>query len=209
MTIARERATLAVLFVGVLIAALDIAIVGPALPAIRGTFAVEAALVAGCLQLLRAVLSDRHAVAREAFGSHGPASRVPRESRAVRHRLLGCRGGLVVPGVVARARDPSVRRRRLAPGRGRRHRRDGAPRTARPDARAHRRRVRRRLPARSAARRVAAALELALAIRDQRARSARAHGGGCAHSAANGPRRSAAFRCGSVRLCSRPCSRPW
>jgi MFS family permease len=40
MTAARERATLAVLFVGVLLAALDIAIVGPALPAIRGTFAV-------------------------------------------------------------------------------------------------------------------------------------------------------------------------
>jgi MFS family permease len=37
---AREKATLAVLFVGVLIAALDIAIVGPALPAIRGTFDV-------------------------------------------------------------------------------------------------------------------------------------------------------------------------
>jgi MFS family permease len=34
----REKAVLAVLFVGVLIAALDIAIVGPALPAIRGTF---------------------------------------------------------------------------------------------------------------------------------------------------------------------------
>jgi MFS family permease len=42
MAITREKATLAVLFVGVLIAALDIAIVGPALPAIRGTFAVEA-----------------------------------------------------------------------------------------------------------------------------------------------------------------------
>ena len=41
-TIARERATLAVLFVGVLIAALDIAIVGPALPAIRATFPVDA-----------------------------------------------------------------------------------------------------------------------------------------------------------------------
>jgi MFS family permease len=40
MTPARERATLAVLFVGVLLAALDIAIVGPALPAIQGTFAV-------------------------------------------------------------------------------------------------------------------------------------------------------------------------
>jgi MFS family permease len=37
---AREKATLAVLFVGVLIAALDIAIVGPALPAIRSTFDV-------------------------------------------------------------------------------------------------------------------------------------------------------------------------
>jgi MFS family permease len=36
-----EKATLAVLFVGVLIAALDIAIVGPALPAIRGTFDVS------------------------------------------------------------------------------------------------------------------------------------------------------------------------
>jgi MFS family permease len=42
MATARERATLAVLFVGVLLAALDIAIVGPALPAIRSTFAVEA-----------------------------------------------------------------------------------------------------------------------------------------------------------------------
>jgi MFS family permease len=41
MTMARERATLAVLFVGVLLAALDIAIVGPALPAIREAFAVE------------------------------------------------------------------------------------------------------------------------------------------------------------------------
>ncbi|HEY9182358.1 MAG TPA: MFS transporter, partial [Gammaproteobacteria bacterium] len=40
MSRAREKATLAVLFVGVLIAALDIAIVGPALPAIRGTFEV-------------------------------------------------------------------------------------------------------------------------------------------------------------------------
>jgi len=40
MTATRERATLVVLFVGVLLAALDIAIVGPALPAIRGTFAV-------------------------------------------------------------------------------------------------------------------------------------------------------------------------
>ncbi len=40
MRLAREKATLAVLFVGVLIAALDIAIVGPALPAIRGTFDV-------------------------------------------------------------------------------------------------------------------------------------------------------------------------
>jgi MFS family permease len=36
----RETVTLAVLFVGVLVAALDIAIVGPALPAIRDTFAV-------------------------------------------------------------------------------------------------------------------------------------------------------------------------
>lgn len=36
----REKAILAVLFVGVLLAALDIAIVGPALPAIRETFAV-------------------------------------------------------------------------------------------------------------------------------------------------------------------------
>jgi MFS family permease len=40
MTPARERATLAVLFVGVLLAALDIAIVGPALPAIQATFSV-------------------------------------------------------------------------------------------------------------------------------------------------------------------------
>ncbi len=37
---AREKVTLAVLFAGVLLAALDIAIVGPALPAIRDTFAV-------------------------------------------------------------------------------------------------------------------------------------------------------------------------
>jgi len=41
VAIARERATLAVLFVGVLLAALDIAIVGPALPAIRDALAVE------------------------------------------------------------------------------------------------------------------------------------------------------------------------
>ena len=41
MMAARERATLAVLFVGVLLAALDIAIVGPALPAIQVTFAVS------------------------------------------------------------------------------------------------------------------------------------------------------------------------
>ncbi len=42
MATARERATLAVLFAGVLLAALDIAIVGPALPAIRATFGVPA-----------------------------------------------------------------------------------------------------------------------------------------------------------------------
>jgi MFS family permease len=42
MSIDRERATLAVLFVGVLLAALDIAIVGPALPAIRAAFDVDA-----------------------------------------------------------------------------------------------------------------------------------------------------------------------
>ena len=42
MTRAREQATLAVLFLGVLLAALDIAIVGPALPAIRATFGVAA-----------------------------------------------------------------------------------------------------------------------------------------------------------------------
>ena len=41
MTAGRERAALAVLFVGVLLAALDIAIVGPALPAIQLTFAVS------------------------------------------------------------------------------------------------------------------------------------------------------------------------
>src|SRR6185436_10253080 len=41
MTAAREWTTLAVLFVGVLLAALDIAIVGPALPAIQVTFAVS------------------------------------------------------------------------------------------------------------------------------------------------------------------------
>lgn len=40
MAAARERTTLIVLFAGVLLAALDIAIVGPALPAIRGAFAV-------------------------------------------------------------------------------------------------------------------------------------------------------------------------
>jgi MFS family permease len=40
MAPAREKAMLAVLFVGVLLAALDIAIVGPALPAIRETFDV-------------------------------------------------------------------------------------------------------------------------------------------------------------------------
>src|SRR6185295_15417606 len=40
MTATREWTTLAVLFVGVLLAALDIAIVGPALPAIQATFAV-------------------------------------------------------------------------------------------------------------------------------------------------------------------------
>jgi MFS family permease len=40
MSAARERATLGVLFVGVLLAALDIAIVGPALPAIRSAFDV-------------------------------------------------------------------------------------------------------------------------------------------------------------------------
>ncbi|RPI61839.1 MAG: MFS transporter, partial [Lysobacterales bacterium] len=40
MSAGRERAMLAVLFGAVLLAALDIAIVGPALPAIRGTFAV-------------------------------------------------------------------------------------------------------------------------------------------------------------------------
>src|SRR5688572_3274215 len=40
MTVARERAMLAVLFAGVWLAALDIAIVGPALPAIRATFEV-------------------------------------------------------------------------------------------------------------------------------------------------------------------------
>ena len=42
MTAVRERATLAVLFAGVLLAALDIAIVGPALPAIRSAFDVPA-----------------------------------------------------------------------------------------------------------------------------------------------------------------------
>lgn len=42
MSAAREKAVLAVLFLGVLIAALDIAIVGPALPAIRGSFDVGA-----------------------------------------------------------------------------------------------------------------------------------------------------------------------
>ena len=41
MTAGRERAALAVLFVGVLLAALDIAIVGPELPAIQVTFAVS------------------------------------------------------------------------------------------------------------------------------------------------------------------------
>jgi MFS family permease len=40
MAVAREKAVLAVLFVGVLLAALDIAIVGPALPAIRAAFDV-------------------------------------------------------------------------------------------------------------------------------------------------------------------------
>ena len=40
MAASREWTTLAVLFVGVLLAALDIAIVGPALPAIQATFAV-------------------------------------------------------------------------------------------------------------------------------------------------------------------------
>jgi MFS family permease len=42
MTPVRERAMLAVLFLGVLLAALDIAIVGPALPAIRTAFGVVA-----------------------------------------------------------------------------------------------------------------------------------------------------------------------
>ncbi|HJR69558.1 MAG TPA: MFS transporter, partial [Gammaproteobacteria bacterium] len=42
MSRAREMRALAVLFVGVLIAALDIAIVGPALPAIRDGFSVGA-----------------------------------------------------------------------------------------------------------------------------------------------------------------------
>jgi EmrB/QacA subfamily drug resistance transporter len=42
MTVARERITLVVLFAGVLLAALDIAIVGPALPAIRTAFEVPA-----------------------------------------------------------------------------------------------------------------------------------------------------------------------
>src|SRR5690349_12557951 len=40
MAAAREWTTLAVLFVGVLLAALDIALVGPALPAIQASFAV-------------------------------------------------------------------------------------------------------------------------------------------------------------------------
>jgi EmrB/QacA subfamily drug resistance transporter len=40
MAVEREKATLAVLFVGVLIAALDIAIVGPALPAIRASLEI-------------------------------------------------------------------------------------------------------------------------------------------------------------------------
>src|SRR5204863_4034943 len=39
--VSSERAILSVLFAGVLIAALDIAIVGPALPAIRGAFDVS------------------------------------------------------------------------------------------------------------------------------------------------------------------------
>ena len=42
MSVVRQRATLAVLFVGVLLAALDIAVVGPALPAIRSAFGVDA-----------------------------------------------------------------------------------------------------------------------------------------------------------------------
>jgi MFS family permease len=41
MSVGRDRAVLAVLFVGVLLAALDIAIVGPALPAIRATLDVS------------------------------------------------------------------------------------------------------------------------------------------------------------------------
>ena len=41
MAVKSERAVLGVLFAGVLMAALDISIVGPALPAIRGAFDVS------------------------------------------------------------------------------------------------------------------------------------------------------------------------
>jgi MFS family permease len=70
MALARERATLAVLFVGVLLAALDIAIVGPALPAIRDALAVEPRWLPAVLSVyvlfyvvgtpLLAKRSDRH-----------------------------------------------------------------------------------------------------------------------------------------------------
>ena len=196
---------LAVLFAGVLLAALDIAIVGPALPAIRDTFAVDSR--AGCRPCSASTCCSTcigTPLLAKALRSCGRRRVFRRKPRRVRRRVAGRGGGVVAASAAARPRGPSVRRRRHFAGRGRRHRRNRADRAARPDARAHRRRVRRGVLARPAARRVAAALGMAMAVPHQRARGARADGGRqqacCRRSWRNEARR---LRCARAPSCCR------
>ena len=194
---------LAVLFVGVLLAALDIAIVGPALPAIRGTFAVAPRWLPAVFSVYVLFYLVGTPLLAKRSDRIGASPRVSRKSRGFRARLVGCRGGVVFSGAPARPRDSSVRRRRPLAGRRSRHRRDGAARATRPHARAHRCGVRRRLSARPAAGRTASRLELAVAVRRQRPRRVGSHGGSCAPVAASGRRGRAAFRCLGQRAARR------
>ena len=124
MPTAALRPILAILFAGVLVGALDIAIVGPALPDIQATFGVDSRALSWVYSVyvlfyvvgapLLAKLSDR--TGRRAVYAQSLA--------LFAARIAARRAGAELRGAAARARDPGVRRRGHLSGRERRDRGD-------------------------------------------------------------------------------------
>ena len=154
----------------------------------------ERACIAVGVQRLRLVLRGWNAPARETLRPARSPRGVRAEPGLVRSRFVGGCMRTELPHAAGRPGSAGFRGGRVVSRRGGRHRRHSAVRAARSRARADRRDIRGRVSAWPSARWIAAALELALAVPDQRADRGPTDRAGVAHVAAGRRNRFARVR---------------